>query len=129
MINVFEQISIRAKTTRLVKKGLLKLPKKCKICGTKNNLHIHHKKYTVNRKDLDVLCHNCHKKIHSGLTKEQILAFDDFIEKKGLELKKAKSKKLFCRLCGYVWISKLNRKPTACANCRRYNWDKPRVRK
>lgn len=35
----------------------------CDLCKTKQSLEIHHKKYTNNLKDLQVLCRNCHVKV------------------------------------------------------------------
>lgn len=46
-----------------VKKGKIKKPDKCEICGTKCLINGHHKDYS---KPLDVnwVCHRCHKAIH-----------------------------------------------------------------
>lgn len=43
---------------------LLKKYEKCQLCGSKENLEIHHKKYTKKLNDCMLLCRNCHKKIH-----------------------------------------------------------------
>lgn len=40
---------------------------KCDICGDTRLLHVHHSKYNLhneNIKDLNILCADCHKKIH-----------------------------------------------------------------
>lgn len=36
----------------------------CQFCGSKENLQIHHKKYTHEIGDCLLLCLDCHKKIH-----------------------------------------------------------------
>ena len=36
----------------------------CQLCNSKENLEIHHKRYTKKIKDCMLLCRNCHKKIH-----------------------------------------------------------------
>lgn len=43
-----------------------RLGKKCIVCGSNKNLHIHHKKYQDLEeviKDLELLCANCHQSI------------------------------------------------------------------
>lgn len=42
---------------------------KCENCPSKENLEIHHKRYTKNIGDLMLLCRDCHKKIHRGKPK------------------------------------------------------------
>jgi len=43
---------------------LLKIYGGCLICGSKENLEIHHKNYTKKFEDCLLLCQPCHKKIH-----------------------------------------------------------------
>jgi len=43
---------------------LLNIYKGCQICGSKNRLEIHHKKYTKKISDCLLLCQPCHKKLH-----------------------------------------------------------------
>lgn len=40
---------------------------KCKICETKENLQIHHKKYEKSFECIEVLCHQCHVQVHRDL--------------------------------------------------------------
>lgn len=44
------------------------LPKQCEMCGSKENLHIHHKKYNlpIIKEDLLRVCRSCHLEIHHG---------------------------------------------------------------
>jgi len=44
----------------------LKTKEQCEVCGSKNNLDIHHIKYTLNPSDWKVLCKKCHVKIHQN---------------------------------------------------------------
>jgi len=47
---------------------LIYLKEKCKCCGSKRNLIVHHKNYdsvgNENMHDVEVLCKNCHEKVH-----------------------------------------------------------------
>lgn len=38
-------------------------------------------------------------------------------------------KKRCCVLCGYIWYSRLERKPETCPRCKRYDYDKKRSEK
>lgn len=58
-----EKHRIRALTCRKFKDELLK-DAKCRICDIQHNLEIHHKYYTGEKKDCEVLCKVCHDKIH-----------------------------------------------------------------
>lgn len=43
------------------------LGSKCKVCGTTENLHIHHKdknRLNNNLSNLEVRCHQCHPSLH-----------------------------------------------------------------
>ncbi len=44
----------------------------CKKCGSKVQLQIHHKKYTTNLKDLEILCMKCHKKLDRKYSDEEL---------------------------------------------------------
>lgn len=33
-----------------------------------------------------------------------------------------------CRFCQHEWISRTDKKPTACPSCKRYEWDKEKKR-
>lgn len=37
---------------------------KCELCSSMKNLNIHHKKYTKNYKDWQLVCSSCHKNLH-----------------------------------------------------------------
>lgn len=39
----------------------------CESCGSEDNLHVHHDKYTHKIKDTRTLCSSCHKKHHIKL--------------------------------------------------------------
>lgn len=43
---------------------LIKQIYKCQICGSRERLEIHHKRYTKKLQDCMLLCQKCHKKIH-----------------------------------------------------------------
>lgn len=47
------------------------LPKECVACGSKEDLHIHHKryKYPIRITDLVRLCRRCHVEIHQKVPK------------------------------------------------------------
>lgn len=30
-----------------------------------------------------------------------------------------------CKRCKYEWNARISRKPKACPNCKRYDWDSP----
>jgi hypothetical protein len=53
------------------KRGLILLPEYCQLCGSQNNLEMHHKTYDES-KDVIILCRVCHRKLHwkTKLTKE-----------------------------------------------------------
>ena len=55
------------KLTRLLFKD--KLKRECKNCGSKEDLHIHHKKYIfpIKEEDLVVLCRRCHVLEHQRI--------------------------------------------------------------
>ncbi len=57
--------------TRLLFKDIL--PKKCSHCGSKEDLHIHHKeyRYPIREIDLIVLCRVCHIEEHQKLDTER----------------------------------------------------------
>lgn len=40
---------------------------KCENCGSVKNLQIHHKRYTINYNDWQLLCKECHRKTHRSL--------------------------------------------------------------
>jgi len=49
---------------------------KCQLCGSKDNLNVHHKNYDIRgeeyhywKEDLIVLCKNCHAKFHDKMEK------------------------------------------------------------
>ena len=50
---------------------------KCELCGTKENLHVHHLRYRFFREegeDLQVLCRDCHiKDVHQHETEEDMI--------------------------------------------------------
>ena len=56
-----------SKLTRLLFKDIL--PRKCFHCGSKEDLHIHHKeyRYPIRETDLIVLCRSCHREEHQKL--------------------------------------------------------------
>lgn len=58
-----EKFLIRNKSLKL-KEKFIKLKKVCEVCGSKKELQIHHKKYTLNFDDWKLLCKICHKKEH-----------------------------------------------------------------
>ncbi len=63
-----KQIHIHfCRLTRLLFKEIL--PKKCFNCGSKEDLHIHHKeyRYPIREIDLLVLCRSCHTEEHQKL--------------------------------------------------------------
>lgn len=43
---------------------LIKQICKCQICGSKEKLEIHHKRYTKKLSDCMLVCQKCHKKLH-----------------------------------------------------------------
>ena len=43
---------------------LIKQICKCQLCGSRERLEIHHKRYTKKLDDCMLLCQECHKKIH-----------------------------------------------------------------
>lgn len=45
---------------------------KCKKCNSVENLEIHHKKYTNNLEDLEILCRKCHKKLDRKYSDKQL---------------------------------------------------------
>jgi len=55
---------IRKHTEYHFRKKLINKFKKCVLCGSTENLEIHHEKYTENEGDLIVLCKKCHLKKH-----------------------------------------------------------------
>ncbi len=63
-----EQIKFKARfwAQRNRKHILEKMGAFCDLCKTKEKLEIHHKKYTNNFKDLQVLCRKCHMRIEQG---------------------------------------------------------------
>lgn len=58
------------------RRGILKRRNKCKKCGSKKDLRVHHKRYYDDKglsvlgreraKDVIVLCKKCHEKEHRG---------------------------------------------------------------
>lgn len=46
---------------------LIKSDGKCANCGTSERIELHHKKYTKNIEDIQLLCNSCHKKEHVRL--------------------------------------------------------------
>ena len=53
--------------------------KKCEICGSTNNLDLHHTDYKeVNLNTIRVLCRKCHKSIHKKMvTKKRLIGFKE----------------------------------------------------
>jgi len=47
------------------KEFLLSRGNKCECCKTKEHLEIHHKEYTINFSDWQLLCRGCHRKKHT----------------------------------------------------------------
>lgn len=45
---------------------------KCEECNSVENLEIHHKKYTNNLEDLQILCMKCHKKLDRKYSDEEL---------------------------------------------------------
>lgn len=56
--------SIRGRSLQISEIFIKSKGEKCEMCGATENLHIHHKKYTMNFDDWQLLCKKCHKKIH-----------------------------------------------------------------
>ena len=56
---------------------------RCKKCGSKTNLHIHHISYkNIGKEPLDdlvTLCDNCHKKLHDSIGYPK--SYDDYMNK------------------------------------------------
>jgi 5-methylcytosine-specific restriction endonuclease McrA len=54
-----------------VKKRQLQKHQKCQVCGSQENLQVHHNTYNPFKEeenDLIVLCKSCHEKFHKELT-------------------------------------------------------------
>jgi hypothetical protein len=67
-------------------KALKRAGNKCQVCNGSNKLEVHHRTYerlgNENKKDLTVLCFDCHEKFHSEKTqilKKEIKQIDDDI--------------------------------------------------
>jgi len=58
--------------TNYHKKEVLSKDSVCANCSSKSNLQIHHKKYTKNPKDWEVLCEKCHSKLHRKYKKKDL---------------------------------------------------------
>jgi len=58
-IKAIQQYSKRVHFPLLKKKY-----KRCQICGKKEKLEIHHKRYTKKQEDCILICQKCHKRIH-----------------------------------------------------------------
>lgn len=62
---------------------ILNQRKVCEICGSDNNLQVHHLNYKrlgkEDNKDLMLLCDNCHRKVH---TDENAFPYADWVSKK-----------------------------------------------
>lgn len=59
---------INSKAWRDKRKEKLSIQDSCEVCGSKENLHVHHNNYNnfknENMEDLNVLCAKCHSEIH-----------------------------------------------------------------
>jgi len=61
-----EKIKFRNHAVKVLKKVLFdERGEKCERCGSTNNLVVHHKKYTNNLNDLEILCTRCHALTHN----------------------------------------------------------------
>lgn len=60
---------IHSKEWRVKRKEKLSVQSCCEMCGSKDNLHVHHNSYenfkNEKMEDLNVLCAKCHAEIHS----------------------------------------------------------------
>jgi hypothetical protein len=64
-INYHKIIRTQHYSQRVHSPELMKKYGKCQICGSKEKLQIHHKKYdTKNIRDCKLVCLMCHKKLH-----------------------------------------------------------------
>jgi hypothetical protein len=55
---------IRNKSLKISEIFIKSKSSKCELCGSKEGLHIHHKKYTIDFNDWQLLCKKCHLIIH-----------------------------------------------------------------
>ncbi len=59
--------------TNCHRKEILKAKgEKCEKCNAIENLEIHHKKYTNNLEDLEILCRKCHRKLDKKYSNEEL---------------------------------------------------------
>lgn len=66
-----ERMAIYLKVRRAIKKGIIKKPNNCSLCGKEARLEAHHYDYN---KPLDVvfLCCSCHRRLHQGTLNKTI---------------------------------------------------------
>ncbi len=63
----FRQWAIYWRERILAEKG-----SNCETCNATENLEIHHKKYTKNLEDLQILCRKCHRKLDRKYSDEEL---------------------------------------------------------
>lgn len=60
----------------------------CQVCGTENNLDVHHVRYKslydVGMRDLLTLCRTCHETLHEWMKTTKFQTWDDDTKKWGL---------------------------------------------
>ena len=89
-----------------------KFDNKCCLCGTAENLHVHHlkEKRKEQNGDLVLACKKCHTEIfHLGAWHKKIPA-------------------LSCLKCDYVWIPRTEQKPLVCPKCKSPYWYRERLK-
>lgn len=66
-----EKAACHQQVVRALKKGKIKKPETCLMCGKNDKLHAHHSDY---KKPLEVVwvCPSCHRKIHSKFFKNDL---------------------------------------------------------
>lgn len=87
-----------------------KFNNKCVLCGTFENLHVHHLHGKINEEngDLVLACKTCHIDIfHQGAWHKKLPT-------------------LSCIRCNHVWFPRADSSPRVCPKCKSPYWDRER---
>lgn len=61
-LSIIEANKVREETKKAIRRGILVKSDSCELCGSNENIQVHHKDYT-NPLDVAWVCFSCHRKI------------------------------------------------------------------
>ena len=64
-LSTIEANRVREETKKAIRRGILIKSDFCELCGSNENIQIHHKDYT-NPLDVAFVCFSCHRKVFHG---------------------------------------------------------------